>query len=703
MRRLLKRIWISLLCFISCIITVLLLLSATVLFLNHTNRLTPFASWYMNRHIAGKMCFDSLQLNFTEFPVIGVSARNGLLLSDVISYSSDTLCRFDEMHVLINPFQIFQKNLIDIPYIYLKSPYALVALSKSGESNWNMWRFISKKSLQHKKDSTSEAKPIELKISHIVLAENPRFDYDNLHSGMRISAHAQTIHLKGRIAIDYKQLDADHLIADSLSYRMVLPGGETSFQICADSIMIQKQMEQLFRNYRLYVKTRNDSFILNEKKFTKERLFIQGNMNIGYDYKYIELYPFVLSLNGAYLMISGNFLKQRPDQNMYSDIMMKAKVADIEQFLVHVPALLPLKPSDMKINGGLRINLHLSGPFSLHERILPDLRFSVFLQNGTIQYRSFPELKSIDGMIQGNYANSERELFLKIRSLRANALQSSLLIEGQSDNLLARSLGNWTVYSHINISDLAGFLNDTFILKGKMYASTNISFYNGMRKPVSFSELLRRTRIKGSGRIYDLKFKNDIRENTSYKSNNPNKHALSSIFASIDSCSVYWISDKKAGRAPELNMEMTPISVTNESNQLCIDSVNLRMRLVDTVVSGRLMYRNLYYRYNDTLRLYNGTLYSEYRTVINPYQSGYKKIMPQSMNLQTAVRNVVSSWHDTRVHLPASGIFLNLRRRDSTALTGPIFNRYLFEGGIIIDTTAILALLLQKYTQVLPC
>ena len=115
MRKFLIIIVKTLLGIISVIISLCLIIIAVFFILNDTYRFSPIARDFLNKNIDGEIYFDSLKLHFRDFPVIGVSIVNGMLIADTDLFPNDTLFQVKKLHASIDPFMIMKDNHLYIP------------------------------------------------------------------------------------------------------------------------------------------------------------------------------------------------------------------------------------------------------------------------------------------------------------------------------------------------------------------------------------------------------------------------------------------------------------------------------------------------------------------------------------------------------------------------------------------------------------
>ena len=193
MRKFLIIIVKTLLGIISVIISLCLIIIAVFFILNDTYRFSPIARDFLNKNIDGEIYFDSLKLHFRDFPVIGVSIVNGMLIADTDLFPNDTLCQVKKLHASVDPFMIMKDNLIYIPEAYIDQGKAHVILNEHGRPDWAIWHFIKKKkNVEGEKEKTKKTKgPIKLNIQHVYLTNSPVFYYKNHHTGLELSAGAE--------------------------------------------------------------------------------------------------------------------------------------------------------------------------------------------------------------------------------------------------------------------------------------------------------------------------------------------------------------------------------------------------------------------------------------------------------------------------------------------------------------------------------
>lgn len=467
--------------FILLILSLLILSGGTFFIINKTGHINGVAQRFMNHYLVGEMRFDSLHFDFSEFPVIEVSARNGVLLSDTMRIPTDTLAAFHILVAKMNPFKIFTDNLIDIPYVFLDKPQALVMLNDKGRPGWAIWRFKKKKKVIQG-EVVHKRPPIKLNISHVEIYGHPKFYYRNYHTGMIITADAADLYLIGRIAIDYKKIDADYFHLRDLNYRMTIPKAQTLINTRSDSIYIRKHLQQDMSNYQFHIVTDNDTIFVKGKPILMDNsLHVHGNVGIGYGYKAIQFNDLQLQLDTTTLWTRGNFRKVPGQKAMYTEMQIKLISPSINQTIYDLAPLRNKFPPELSLELPLHMRTSLEGIFSPAEQIYPDIFTTLQLGPGEISYKHYPIMKPAEMLLRVSYLTQSKIGNIYLDTLRIYWLQSYITMQaGLLDFLHNPQISARTDFK-FNIPDLHTVISAFPMLQGR--AAGNI-VYRGPLKPL---------------------------------------------------------------------------------------------------------------------------------------------------------------------------------------------------------------------------
>lgn len=435
------------------LLVILLILSAGTFFiLNKNGKINGIAQYFMNQHLVGEMRFDSLHFDFAEFPVITVSASNGVLLSDTTVYPTDTLAAFQTLKAQMNPFKIFTDNLIDIPYVYLQKPQAIVLLSKEGRPGWAIWRFKkpTPPGQPHKR------RPIKLNIAHVEIYGYPKFYYHNFHTGMKIEANAKDLFLIGRIAIDYKVIDADYFHLRELNYKMNIPKASTLISTQSDSIYIRKHLQQKMSNYQFHMVTDNDTIFVKGKPVMLDNNFeIHGKVGIGYNYQVLLLHDLRIQFDTTTLWLRGDFRKVPHEKAMFTNLQVKLSSPSLNQSIRDIYPIRSRFPKDLVLSLPLLIQADMKGIFSPSKRIYPDLFTHLQLGPGKMRYANYPEFRHVETAFDLFYLPATHKSDLTIRSLKMDALGSTFTFNGEITDLFQSPAANIAVTTHLELNPIS--------------------------------------------------------------------------------------------------------------------------------------------------------------------------------------------------------------------------------------------------------
>ncbi|MEG1586409.1 MAG: AsmA-like C-terminal region-containing protein [Bacteroidales bacterium] len=430
---------------------ILLIILSGIFFyiLNKTGRISGIAQTFMNHHLVGRMEFDSLAFDFTEFPVIGVAAQNGLLITPDPDAPNDTLASFKKLRAKMNPFKIFSDNLIDIPYVYLEQPKAIVTLNKEGRPGWAIWRFRKKQPagvVIHKRP------PIKLNIRQVEIYGHPEFYYHNLHTGMQITADAQDLFLIGCIAIDYKKIDADYFHLRKLNYRMTIPKANVLIDTRSDSILIRKHLQQDMSNYQLHVVTVNDTVYVRDMAIMTDNNFeVHGKVGVGFGYKAIQVHDLLFQIDTTFLWMRGDFRKVPFLKGMYTNVQVRVGSPNLNQTINELPSLKKHFPPGLRVQLPLWLQGDFTGIFSPDKKIYPDIKSTLTIGPGLVRYQDYPVVTDFFMKMQVAYSPDTHDSYLALPNLRCKILNSALSLSGSVQHPFTNPYARLSVNTSLDI------------------------------------------------------------------------------------------------------------------------------------------------------------------------------------------------------------------------------------------------------------
>lgn len=651
----------------------------TIFFLNKTGKINEVAQWFMNRNLVGEMRFDSLKLDFAEFPVIAVSARNGVLLSDTLKWPSDTLAAFHVLKAKMNPFRVFTDNLIDIPYVYLEKPQATVLLNKAGRPGWAIWRFkknkpVSEEMIPHKRPA------IKLNIGHVEIFGNPRFYYHNFHTGMHIEADAADLFLIGRIAIDYKKIDADYFHLHDLNYRMTIPKAAILINTQSDSIYIRKHLQQDMGDYQFHVVTDNDTIFVKDNPIMLDNRFeIHGRIGIGFNYQVLELHDTRFKLDTTVVSMRGVFRKIPHRKAMNTDLQVKINTPQLNQTIYDIVPLRARFPGQLDLKMPFHMTVDMKGIFSPSEKIFPNLFTQLKVGPGEVHYKKFPPLNNVGALLRINYLTGSQYGELFVDSLGIRLSESLFHLTASVKDIVKNPFAvvNIGFLSHVN--DFYSFIPTLAPLNGNIRG--NIALSSPLR-PL-FKKQLDAVRITS-----DIKFDSMVYvssqihhkvsvHNGTLQAVIPTFHKLphaSPVNVILNMDSVSFVNDNKSGVLQNIFLELNgkrsdPLSVTEIEGNILLKNINADLSS------------------SESLRL--GGLSSQFST---KFPSPGK--LPDTLFIRSAFRQIWGKKDSLELFSKNFGLYLNLKKKSdlisSTQTIGQsslqrFIKMYDFSGGVMMN------------------
>ncbi|MEG1852981.1 MAG: AsmA-like C-terminal region-containing protein [Bacteroidales bacterium] len=473
---------------------ILLLVGAIGVFLalNATGKVNGVVKSFLNHYVEGRMEFDSLHFDFTQLPYITVNVSKGLFISALPGYEKDTLCYFSHLTCTIDPFKIASDNLIDIPYVYLTDPYAQVTLNAKGRPNWALWKFKKPKPrgdtlVVHKRP------PIKLNIAKVRIYGFPKFHYENHHTGMRLDAHADSLLFTGRIAIDYKKLNASLVKIPNLHYRMEVPKSKLFISAIADSLLINRTQQQGVDYYKLKINTRRDTLYIKGKEILSNDAFkIKGGVSVGADYKLLGCSNLRFEMGTTVFMLNGNMQKEWGRHAMNTDMLIWIYTPNLAQTIHELPLPAISLLQKLKFNFPMFLAATAQGTLWPSESLLPTLKLKLSIPRGSVEYASYPSLKELNLLAEATIdPNKSKRSEIIVNRLTFRALHSTIAVFGRLNKLPDDPLVSLQMKNRIDLQDLNALIKGDFLprMSGRALLDMEASFPLAMLKRKDLRQL----------------------------------------------------------------------------------------------------------------------------------------------------------------------------------------------------------------------
>lgn len=676
--------------FLLLVIFLVILPIATFFVLNHTGSINTVGLWFMNRNLVGEMRFDSLHFDFAEFPVIEVSASNGLLLSDTLTFPSDTLAAFRYLKAQINPFKVFTDNLIDIPYVYLIKPQAAVILNEHGRPGWAIWRF--KKQTSPIEGILPRKRPaIKLDIQHVEIYDNPRFYYRNYHTGMEIRANASDLFLIGHIAIDYKKIDADLFHLRNLNYRMTIPKAATLIDTRSDSIYIRKHVQQKLGNYQFHLVTDRDTiFVKGNPLMLDNRFEVHGRIGIGYDYQLLQLYDTRFQLDTTTLWMRGGFHKIPNEKAMNTDLQVQLSTPLLSR---SIHDLVPVRnhfPSQLNLQMPLVVTVNLKGVFSPSKKIYPDLFARLQVGPGQICYRQIPPFRNVKAVLRLNYLTGSKYGEFFIDSLGVKIAQTAVSLSASVQNFITNPFLEAQIEYQAHFPDFSLLMPEMGQLAGRS---------NG---EIIFSSPLRPLLKK---QLDDLRVYSKIAlDSIDYKLKDGSLITVNSGMFLVD------LPPFKISKMPlRVDVKLDTVVIVTDSLNMVVGNIQGSLDgdrdAVATVkkLEGQMQLNKIEVTQIANKKLQLGALTTQFSALFDSFPK-----LPDSLKIQAALHRVKGTVDSAGIYMRNMGFFIDFAQKNFSPshskdslgkLSEWLLNKFDFTGGVRITQSIIQTPVLPLYNE----
>ena len=468
------------------------------LYLNSTNKLNGIACDILNRYVAGEMYFEDLNLNFRHFPLVNVKASNGLLISRLNKYPTDTLCRFKKLDVTINVMRLMDDSLtVAIPGVSVYDGFVLVTINKDGVPGWNVWRFKPPRPKGEKPKRREK-----LFIENVHLYGRNHFMYYNERRKRSMDIYADSLYFRGSIRIKYKEIYVSDFYATNARGTISLKDKESVIKFSSPRVALSSVMTDSARIYSLnadvyktYLKLfRNVIFHGNDSILLRAR----GGFNIGQG-RYIAK-KISLDINRrSELHISGLYNTHSDTINSLVKISTPDAMRTIRDF--RFDSLSIFKNVDIAMP--LNLTADIRGNLNFKKKIYPSIYVTAQSTGGKVRIFKYGILKDIDIVMRSKvnmfYPDSTQILIDKLNfAYKHSQIETRGTISGGQSAPVA----SMNIYGNLYISDFNRYLFPSLEMKGRLITNADINL------PLYRNALEDDTRIKfnDSIRFKDLQF-----------------------------------------------------------------------------------------------------------------------------------------------------------------------------------------------------
>ena len=286
--------------------------------------------------------------------------------------------------------------MIDIPYVYTEGAKVNVLLNEQGRPNWAIWRF--KKENDEKVDTLNvhekASKPIELNIRETTIKDDPVFYYNNKKLKNTINATAREGYLLGRIAIDYKKLDADSMIFLDVDYNMNFKHTGLNIDANNSDLYILKKDSSDWRHLYVDITGKLNKLLIKNKRYISDsKIELLGNLIIDQKYSDFVFREFNVDFNNSFFNLTGSIKPSNKGVLVSAEIGFASK--DIRSLVKKFPGINWKFLNKVKYDLPIKLDVSIAGEYSSKKDIMPNLSSEIKISNASFTYNELPEIKDI--------------------------------------------------------------------------------------------------------------------------------------------------------------------------------------------------------------------------------------------------------------------------------------------------------------------
>lgn len=411
--------------FIWTLLSLILLTTATIAivinFVFTPSKLSPLIEKTVNENLNAKLALNTVELTFfSTFPNFSVVVKDGSLET----LSQDTLVRFKELNVVVDPIALLKNQKVVIHKIELSSPSIHARIDENGVANWDLMKPTIEKEEEVHTDTTAH-QPLGVSLSNIRIKDGTII-FDDRQKDIYTELRNVTMSLDGKLA--KKLSDAQF----SLSFNNAL----------------------LWQDNKLLIKNLDFSTVATVELNTETK-------NIKVDTAWVEINTVKFAVGGA---INSDSL----DVNLSLQVPTLGSVLNFVSFLD--------KSAKVSTKGEVSLNAHVFGAYK--GGAIPVLDASLSIRDAALHYEGYQNGIDKLNIEAKTHINLKGESNLTIDNLHVMGASTSVNLTAKIDDLLKNPKIHYNTNSTINFTELLKTLplNKEIEMGGKMRINSRGEF-----------------------------------------------------------------------------------------------------------------------------------------------------------------------------------------------------------------------------------
>lgn len=387
-----KTLKVALLTIVSFLFLILAIIAFVIYFIFTPAKLTPIVLKVANESLNARLDMERVDLTFfSTFPQFGLKLKEGTLVSESFGDKSDSLLRFGECVITVNPIDYLRNNRINIHNLSLWDVSVYAFRDEAGRSNWDIMKAGMDRVVVEKEDTSSsfnseiDIKNVELKNAHLV--------FDDRNTDIYVRADDVNLRLRASLTKGKSSLSLD---------------------FSNKELLFWQQGELLASKVTTSVST---DILINRETST------------------YELKNTALTVNGIHLDVEGSFVRDTAEKAISMDVRYGLHAPSVETVLGMIPESV-MKKSRVKAHGEVIVNGEVKGRYG--DKYLPAISLKIEVKDASARYAGLPY--GVDRFSAGLDAYVDlmrtQPSFLNLRLFRFQGAHTDILANLRIDELL---------------------------------------------------------------------------------------------------------------------------------------------------------------------------------------------------------------------------------------------------------------------------
>lgn len=389
---------------LSLVLIVTATIAVVINFIFTPAKLSPIVEKAVNENLNAKLSLRSVELTFfSTFPHFSVEIDEGVLES----YAKDTLIRFKQVNVTVNPIALIKDKRVEVSRIQLTEPIINARVSEEGAFNWDVMKSSQDSLKVDDSDTTKQAKNqlANISLSNIQITDGEILLDDRMK---KIYANLKDIDmtLDGNMAAELSDMKLNISFSDAI----------------------------LWHDGKLLAKKLN--------------LATQTKLELNTQTRQMKIEDSFVDINDVKFSLAGTI---DPDS---VDVNLSLHIPTLQSIL----ALVPFIDNSRKVTtkGNVKLDAHIAGGYK--NGVIPVVVAELLIEKASLKYEGMKNGIDRLNLKASLMLDLQKKSSLKITNIDMLGASTSINLRGSIYDLMGDAKISYSTNSSVNMTELAATL-----------------------------------------------------------------------------------------------------------------------------------------------------------------------------------------------------------------------------------------------------